>query len=271
MKDFINTLGITNEFFVVNESEWDQFKQLHDTLFHCYQFTKKIQGVQETLSDFYADWIDLKLKLNKNASHEFAKMLIECMKERENVVHKNATLLSALFFDTRYRVFLNNKSDAKQIAINHLCRLWRRICQLKDEAYEEENDSDQLEINQTTVNDLDAYLDSLEGSSNLREPSSTFDDIMFKLQNFDRDISHRKRDPKTNHPLDFWKIHGGEHPELNELANVVYAASPTEVSVERNFSALTFIFNRYRCNLTDENLNDILFIRLNKDIFYEII
>lgn len=59
-------------------------------------------------------------------------------------------------------------------------------------------------------------------------------------------------------------------PELNELANVVYAASSTEVSVERNFSALTFIFNRYRCNLTDEHLNDILFIRLNKHIFYEL-
>lgn len=257
---------------VVGNSEWKKFEQLRDTLFDCYQFTKKIQGVQETLSDFYADWIDLKLKLSKKASDKFTKTLIECMENREQNVHENATLLSAVFLDSRYRVFLNNKPTAKHVAINHLCRLWKRICELKS-VDEEQNNSFSLENDETSIDDLDAYLDTLEGHSCSRSlmSSSTTEQIMFKLQTFDREMSTRKRDPKTNHPLDFWKLHAVEYPELNELAHVVFAASPTEVSVERNFSAVTFIFNRYRCNLTDENLNDILFIRLNKDIFHEVI
>lgn len=257
----------------IEEAQWKEFQQLRETLFDCYKFTKKIQGVQETLSDFYADWIDLKLKLNKKASHEFTQTLIECMEQREETVHENATLLSAVFLDTRYRVFLNNKPTAKQVAINHLCRLWSRVCQLKNMDEEYSNDQSSIENNENNADDLDAYMDSLENSSQRRQSttSTSLDQIMLKLQHFDREMKNKKRDSKSNHPLDFWKSHGHSFPELHELANIIFAASPTEVSVERNFSALTFIFNRYRCNLSDENLNDILFIRLNSDIFFETI
>lgn len=44
----------------VDEQQWKEFEQLREILFDCYQFTKKIQAAQETLSDFYADWIELK-------------------------------------------------------------------------------------------------------------------------------------------------------------------------------------------------------------------
>lgn len=271
LKDFINTLGITNNDLKIEEAQWNEFQQLRETLFDCHKFTKKIQGVQETLSDFYADWIDLKLKLNKKASHEFTKTLIGCMEQREETVHENATLLSAVFLDTRYRIFLNNKPAMKQVVINHLCRLWRRVCQLKNMDEEYSNDQSSIENNETNADDLEAYMDSLENSLQRTQStaSTSSDQIMLKLQHFDREMSDRKRDPKSNHPLDFWKLHGHLYPELKELANIIFTASPTEVSVEKNFSALTFIFNRYRCNLRDDNLNDILFLKLNSDIFSE--
>lgn len=57
--------------------------------------------------------------------------------------------------------------------------------------------------------------------------------------------------------------------ELFQLAEVVFAVAATEVSVERNFSGLSFILNKYRCCLSDEYLDVTLFVRLNKSIFYE--
>lgn len=257
----------------VSDSEWEELKKIRDVLFDCFNFTKKMQSEQMTLADFYAEWVDLKLKLNKNNSHEFAINLVARMEEREENVHKNASILSALFLDSRYRVFLNNKPTQKQIAINHLTRLWKRINDLNNGPATNANDFILTEdAVDPDADELDHFLNALENNSNVNSFSTTTTEkIMLKLQNFDIDMSNKKRDPKSNHALDFWRVNGHAYPELHELAMVLFAAAPTETSVERNFSALTFILNKYRCGLSDENLSEILFIRLNKEIFYELV
>lgn len=52
---------------------------------------------------------------------------------------------------------------------------------------------------------------------------------------------------------------------------IIFAVAPTQINVERCFSALAFILNKYRCKLTNENLNNILFIHLNSKIYKNII
>lgn len=255
---------------MVESTEWDQYREIHDDLLDCYCFTKKIQSDQMTLSDFYAEWVYLKLKMQKKTTHELAQNILLNMQHQESRLHHNATVLATLFLDARYRVFLLNKPAEKQLAMNHLIRLWKRISDLK-QGNEHSSAANNLNagIEDVEVDDLDEHLNSIEGSEQTTEHLST-DDILLKLQKFDVEMNKKKREPKSNNAMDFWVANGHLPPELLEMAKVLFAAACTEVSVERNFSALAFIYNKLRCNLSEENLSDILFVRLNKDIFDEI-
>lgn len=80
-----------------------------------------------------------------------------------------------------------------------------------------------------------------------------------------------RREDRKSHAMDFWETYKHKYKEIYILAKIIFAAAPTEVSVERCFSWLAFILNKYRYSLSDENLDTILFIRLNKKIFDDIV
>lgn len=63
--------------------------------------------------------------------------------------------------------------------------------------------------------------------------------------------------------LQFWQNNKYNYPELYVLSQIVFAAPATQVSVERLFSALRFIFSRLRSRLSGNIINDILIIRMN--------
>lgn len=158
---------------------------------------------------------------------------------------------------------------ASQTAMNHLAGLWKRIRELQPSVQitNSQTKSGAKETNETINNDdFDNYLDSLENNVTT---AISCEEIMIKLQQFEIKMKTTKRVPKTKHAMDFWEDNKAAYPELYELAQVVFAVAPTETSVERNFSALSFILNKYRCRLSDENSNEILFVRLNHTLFYQ--
>lgn len=53
------------------------------------------------------------------------------------------------------------------------------------------------------------------------------------------------------------------YPDLYTVAVNVIGVPTTQVTVERAFSALKFILSPQRTNLSEEMLEDILYIRLN--------
>lgn len=58
---------------------------------------------------------------------------------------------------------------------------------------------------------------------------------------------------------------GELYPELNKVIKYLITIPPTQVSVERAFSIFSFIFNERRSSLSQENLENILNIKLNKE------
>lgn len=54
-------------------------------------------------------------------------------------------------------------------------------------------------------------------------------------------------------------------PQLYRLASIVHGAAATEVSVERLFSGVHFIYSALRTRLKSSILNDIMIIRTNKN------
>lgn len=59
-------------------------------------------------------------------------------------------------------------------------------------------------------------------------------------------------------------------PELYRLASVIHSVPPTQTTVERTFSALALILTPLRTNLFDTALENILSLRLNRELFENI-
>lgn len=78
-------------------------------------------------------------------------------------------------------------------------------------------------------------------------------------------LCDRDRLPTDANFLQFWE--GLKHEkDLYGIAQVVLATPATQVSVERAYSGLAQILTNHRTRLTKDHLNDILIIKLNKNI-----
>ncbi|XP_033242774.1 uncharacterized protein LOC117186299 isoform X3 [Drosophila miranda] len=67
----------------------------------------------------------------------------------------------------------------------------------------------------------------------------------------------------TSNIMEYWEEHRYRFPNLYQLAKVVHSVPATQVSVERSFSALKMMLTDQRCNLADETLSKLLFVKLN--------
>lgn len=273
LREFVDLLALTDTTFKITSSEWDHIEEMRDVLYDCALFTKRIQAVQTTLSDFYAEWTQLKLKLKSKQQTNFVTTLIECMDERGEDLLTDPLTLSALFLDARYRVLLNKTPLRKQLAMNHLTLLWKRIQNIQDiqpDPLQTDNGENPTVRPNIDINDaFDDYLDLLESAATTDSIQALkSEELMMKLQRFNVMMEKKRREPSKRHPMDFWEENKHLYPEIHLLAQLVFAVCPTETSVERNFSRL-YVLNKYRCNLSDKMLENILFIRLNKDLFDE--
>ena len=81
-------------------------------------------------------------------------------------------------------------------------------------------------------------------------------------------------DPRRGVKFDvweFWMDRSGTHPELSAVASVVLATPSNQVAVERAFSALALILTNSRSTLGEDTLQNLLLIKLNKDVFNKIL
>lgn len=265
-------MAITDRSFKIHADEWEKIENLCTTMKCCYCFTKKTQAEQMTMADFYVEWVALKLSLQKRLECDFATKLVQCMDEREKDLFLNPTLLAALFLDARFRVFLKDKPLDKHAAITHLAHVWKRLQDLKPPIVANEteisNENDETIQHHNDCDELDTLLTSLDTAlSDSRIQSATYEQIVAMLQRFDVEMNSIKREQRNRHPMDFWEENKYKYKDIYKLAQIIFAAAPTEVSVECCFSGLAFILNKYRYNLSDENLNTVLFIRLNEKLF----
>lgn len=63
--------------------------------------------------------------------------------------------------------------------------------------------------------------------------------------------------------VEYWGKQKYKLPYLSKLALIIHAVPATQVSVERAFSALKIMLDDLRCNLSPENLEKLMFVKLN--------
>lgn len=252
-----------DEMPTLSESEWSYLERALQVLQITYNTTIKLQAEQITLSDYFAIWINMKLKLKKLSNLKLAMDIINNLDERERVkqIMESPPVLASVFMDSRYRVLLTSAQKLK--AREHLTEIWHRHRKMRDPEERESNDNDCIENDESHPADLMELLN---------EKASVGNDIYFgndeyALQRID--LLPQQRDLNDS-VLQFWLRQRKSEPILYEIACIVSASAPTQTTVERAFSGLTYILNPYRNRLSDENIDNILTIKQNKDLFHVI-
>lgn len=90
--------------------------------------------------------------------------------------------------------------------------------------------------------------------------------IMDALNSFEKE----KSEPMGSNLFEYWENNKNKFPQLYQLAKIVHAFPPAQASCERTFSTLAFIFNKYRSQLSEKILEDILIVKLNADLLPQV-
>lgn len=276
LKSFIqNMSGNDLKFkkYCLNNFEWKQIETISEVLLPVKICTKKLQSEQLTLSDFYGAWITCKIQIQK-ITNSFAQKFIRNMNIREIHIMNNNAFISAIFMDPRYKITLTEEQS--MTAINHLTNIWIHMKNLEKE-HEELTMSDintdnlsesEVSCNSKSGDEIEEFLKSnyLNASSSQNDLSnSQKSTISTRIETLLKSyhIEQNRIGNKTN-ILKFWKSMETIHPELHELAKVVFSVPGTQVSVERLFSGLKYILSPYRTNIGSKNLEDQLLVRTNR-------
>lgn len=205
------------------------------------------------------------MQLSKYDDDLLAKNLLDQMKKREPTLFNNEVLNAAVFLDPRYQKFMS--SSNKNAAIDFLSKLYKRINSIESESNEtgedcSENprDTDELEEYLTGIYLNQAESEHANNSATTSERSTVH--INEELRNF-----IGKNENMNTSVFDYWSKNMHTKPVLYKLASVVHAVPPTQTTIERAFSAMALILTHLRTNLSDNNLENILMIRLNRELF----
>lgn len=197
--------------------------------------TDNLQHEQLTMTDFFGEWLQLK---------HFLSQMVEPFGKRVYKAIDNNTMRSALYLDPRYQVFLS-ESD-KVLAIEHLEQLWYCL-DVRDDAIAEISDDPQttkdVEENSSVLHQLiQKQLNVAQRCQRTRRSPSntTTQSIKEKLAQFgETDLI-----PEKENILEFWQEQKRRMPELYQLSLVLFAVPATQVSVERCFSTLKYIYTK---------------------------
>lgn len=258
-------LALINKDFHIDEETWDKLNDIVEVFKILSDKTVCLQKQNLTMSDSFGIWLEIEARLKLLSKCPLATVMLQIIDKRKGAVLENAVMYSALFLDPRFQFMLSE--EQLSIALKHLTYLHQKQNQ-KSNAIQREFVAPAVErTGDENENFLEKCMQEMESKKKIgqqlkavpiRDPSLQTE--LMNFQGIDRLVA-------TANVMTFWSDNRFKFPILNSLARTIFAVPPTEVSVERHFSSLTFILNKYRNKLSDENLEMVLFLKLNKSIF----
>lgn len=252
--------------------KWAVLTEVLKILHVAYVATKQLQFPVFTLSDFFACWLKIKLQLKKFLNNgmltNFAQIFMEFFLIRERELLNYPAMLCAVYLDRRYRQELKNPEHI-EIAKRTLANHYERILSQRPKSQSEDQPEPE--------NSVDSFEEYLRQSDETNDPPPIVvnaEEEMFNrgafmemLQGYEQNVT---RQHHTLSLFEDWETLKSKYPELYQLATIIYGIPPTQVSVERSFSAMAIIFNDKRSQLGHGMLENILTIKLNKELVNEI-
>ncbi|XP_036327591.1 uncharacterized protein LOC118740200 [Rhagoletis pomonella] len=268
LTSLLNLIEFVKMYKIECEIKWDFIQNFVAAFKPVAECTKSLQTENYVIGDFYRDWLLCETKLETMPNNIFASALLQAMQLRNENFWYNNTFVAALYIDPRFNYMDSpffNESRRKQ-AVSHLISTSRILTDLEgNTTFNAEPEVKQMELEFSPSSNDDFHL--LEQKVNLLTQQSpqlptNVQTIRQKLEG----LSHKARMPFQTNILDYWNELKSDEPDLAKLAEVVLAVPCTQTSVERAFNALSLILNKHNSDLKAENINNLLFTRLNKDL-----
>lgn len=248
---------------LLSETDWIAVEKLLNVLEPFYKCSLRLQAQSHTLSDFYGNWLHITIKLQKMPDSVLKTNIVEQMDIRKTMLLDNPIMLSAIYLDPRYQRTLD--SDQRKLAIFFLTGVYQKlvnlekntnenVTEIQNQNLENGNESDSFE-------DLVSFLHSIPNGSSDNQVCDHTTEILEKFNGVVEDL----RTPV----LQYWEAKKAQ-TVLYKLSQVIFAVPPTQTTVERAFSALALILISLRTRISDQNLQNILIVRLNRDIIKEV-
>ncbi|XP_053692107.1 uncharacterized protein LOC128740574 [Sabethes cyaneus] len=193
----------------------------------------------------------------------FAAQLVKTLTDRLVKLKESQAFQMCLYIDPRLN-FLNSKlftNDEKQLIQVCWVTTWNRISKLKPSPL-----SSLMAESEANSSQVDDVITELFGGTLSKTDNDNESSFVQQLKALDAE-------PRQSHTSDIfqhWLKRRESHPELFEVAMVVLATPSNQVSVERAFSALALVLSPHRTGLGQDTLENILLIKLNRDIFQKI-
>ncbi|XP_048884971.1 uncharacterized protein LOC125750773 [Brienomyrus brachyistius] len=256
LKTFCEDMAPTIPELYLNESEWDEINQLVWTLQPAKMTTKLLLLDQMTAGDFFGAWLKCKIETDKIGG-PFSALLVECLNRHQHMLFENEAFLAAVFLDPRYKVLLT-EAQVEQ-AKRHLCQAWGMIQTLTPNT--------QLAppthlLKKPGTSDADDEIEQMlvarereTGSEGMKCKTS----VMSSLNAY----ASQERLKREENIFRYWLNTSIINPDLYRLAINVIPLPVTQVSVQRTVSGLRYILS-LRPSMSNDALEDVLFVRLNK-------
>lgn len=269
VKQICKELAVANpESFFLLDTEWSNVENLIKILQRPKLETISMQNNEITLSEFFIKWKSLKEFFSTNST-PFSQELYLAMEKREPKLLTHPVMFASLFLDPRYQIVLT--SAQRTIAKEHLKNLWFRInnteanlnadCNNEMTGNEDAN-SERCDTHDDFVDTFLLRMDQLNANTAVSTHVSEESKIQKILDEFD----HVPRIDRTENILKYWQQNQHLRPELYRLSGILFSVPISQASVERCFSTLSFVVNKYRTSLKEETLENILLVKLNYDV-----
>lgn len=255
MKPVIEQLANCVEFgykFDVDDKFWAEIEEIVYCLQPGFDLTKKMQEVGYGLSDFYIGWLCVKRSLSRIVKDKprfnLAANLIDRMDLRTPSLFQSPLLLCSVYLDPR--IMFTLPDEQKAAAAMDLLQIYDRISKTSCSTNKDANNTlDEL------MQEFKAQLTENDGNKLLQEIS-----IYESEQPYDykKPIMH------------FWDQNSQKYQLLRPLADVLHAVPSNQCCTERAFSSLSYIRSKLRMSMSAQNVSNVLMVRLNKDIYYDL-
>lgn len=208
-----------------------------------------MQREQYTPSDFFGDWTELKLQLQKNPRIKIAQDILDSTLRREKGLIDSPVVLTSVFTDPRFRILLNDEDNIK--SLKHLDMLRRRMNISRA--------SEMVSLHNThNFSELSLLIEEKRMEQHMDLCNIEFFQIISNAPHLSN---------MSINPIEYWAYLEDKYLNLYRIICTVNAAAPTQVSVDRGFSSLSYILSSRRTSLSGRRLNSILLLRLNKELF----
>ncbi|XP_028982268.1 uncharacterized protein LOC114841448 [Diachasma alloeum] len=268
VKNFCQDFSSTHKGLDFTNDEWEYIENYLEALTPAKNATIRLQDEQLMLGS-YGIWLECKLD-TADIPTPLAQQLVKAMENRESQLLENEALLASVYLDPRFFPLLPKKYHS--IPVTKLEALWNSLeernrssgnRQLNQSGSTGTRDSQTERQSNCTVDGFQS--DRLRRALNIAVAaqsmkSSSSSNIRRLLEEFGE--APLFLDPNSD-ILHFWESKKHVMPQLYQLAIIVHGAPATQVTVERLFSGVRYIYSDLRANLKSKILDDIMVIRCN--------